>query len=218
MAPENTVEAFRAAFRLGADAVELDARRSVDGAVVVHHDPTIEGDPLTEMTLAEINAAAPDVPVLADALAACDGMWVDIEVKNNPAEPGWDPDDRTLAGVVEIVERLDMEERVIVSSFNLPTVDRAMGAGLRTGWLLPRSIDPMTACAEWPTPPHAFVLPSLEAMGPEVAEQVVDAFERLDVEVGVWTVNEPVEMRRLSEAGVGIVFTDDVALTVETLG
>jgi glycerophosphoryl diester phosphodiesterase len=218
VAPENTVEAFRAAARLGADAVELDARRSVDGAVVVHHDPTLEGDPLIEMTLAEINAAAPDVPTLGDALAACDGMWVDIEVKNNPAEPDWDPDDHTLGGVVEIVEGLDMAERVMVSSFNLPTVERAMGAGLRTGWLLPRSVDPMTAFAQWPTSAPAFVLPSLAAMGPEAAEQVVDAFGRLEVEVGVWTVNEPGEMRRLSEAGVGILFTDDVALAVETLG
>jgi glycerophosphoryl diester phosphodiesterase len=37
-APENTIEAFHLARELGADWVELDARRTGDGVVVVHHD------------------------------------------------------------------------------------------------------------------------------------------------------------------------------------
>ena len=35
---ENTLAAFRTAGRMGADAVELDVRRSRDGAMAVHHD------------------------------------------------------------------------------------------------------------------------------------------------------------------------------------
>jgi glycerophosphoryl diester phosphodiesterase len=35
---ENTVAAFRLAASMGADAVELDVRRSRDGVLVVHHD------------------------------------------------------------------------------------------------------------------------------------------------------------------------------------
>ena len=38
VARENTLEAFRLAAELGADWVELDARRTADGHVVVHHD------------------------------------------------------------------------------------------------------------------------------------------------------------------------------------
>jgi glycerophosphoryl diester phosphodiesterase len=40
-APENTLPAFEEAARLGADAIELDAKRSGDGAVVCIHDRTL---------------------------------------------------------------------------------------------------------------------------------------------------------------------------------
>ena len=35
---ENTLEAFHAAVAQGADGVELDVRRTADGALAVHHD------------------------------------------------------------------------------------------------------------------------------------------------------------------------------------
>src|SRR2546428_571051 len=40
---ENSLAAFRAAARLGADAVELDVHGTADGALVVHRDETIDG-------------------------------------------------------------------------------------------------------------------------------------------------------------------------------
>jgi glycerophosphoryl diester phosphodiesterase len=41
-APENTLESFQLALRLGADALELDVRRSADGEPMVFHDPTLD--------------------------------------------------------------------------------------------------------------------------------------------------------------------------------
>jgi glycerophosphoryl diester phosphodiesterase len=41
-APENTLEAFRLALRLGADALEFDIRRSADGEAMVFHDSTLD--------------------------------------------------------------------------------------------------------------------------------------------------------------------------------
>ena len=40
-APENTMLAFDLGFELGADALELDIRRSLDGELVVIHDSTL---------------------------------------------------------------------------------------------------------------------------------------------------------------------------------
>lgn len=41
--PENSLPAFRRAFERGARAVELDVHVTVDGVVVVRHDPTLPG-------------------------------------------------------------------------------------------------------------------------------------------------------------------------------
>ena len=40
-APENTLEAFRLALRLGASGLESDAWLTADGVVVLHHDRSI---------------------------------------------------------------------------------------------------------------------------------------------------------------------------------
>src|SRR4030095_2633215 len=42
LAPENTLAAFERGLTLGADGIELDVHLSRDGAVVVHHDATVD--------------------------------------------------------------------------------------------------------------------------------------------------------------------------------
>src|SRR5512144_2235693 len=93
-APENTVAAFRRAAELAAEMVELDVRRSADGRLVVHHDAHLaDGRAVAATRADELPAAVPD---LAAALDACVGMAVNIEIKNDPDEPGFEPD-RALA-------------------------------------------------------------------------------------------------------------------------
>ena len=86
--PENTVAAFVGARDAGADGVELDARRTADGHVIVHHDAQLpDGRVIVELAAAEL----PDhVPSLAEALDACAGMVVNIEIKNWPDDPDFD--------------------------------------------------------------------------------------------------------------------------------
>src|SRR5512139_1817621 len=42
LAPENTLPAFEAAIRLGADGVELDVQYTSDGKLVIFHDLNLE--------------------------------------------------------------------------------------------------------------------------------------------------------------------------------
>jgi glycerophosphoryl diester phosphodiesterase len=59
--PENTLESLREAIALGVDAVEFDVRVTLDGVLVVFHDPTIERTTdgrgaVAEMSLSKIKS------------------------------------------------------------------------------------------------------------------------------------------------------------------
>jgi len=62
LAPENTIEGFRAGLEAGAEALELDVHLTADGVAVVIHDPTLERttdrrDRVAEMTAEAIRQA-----------------------------------------------------------------------------------------------------------------------------------------------------------------
>src|SRR5580765_2674294 len=72
LAPENSMEAFDNGLALGADGLELDVHLSRDGAVVVHHDRTLDRTtalrgPIADRTADELRRA--EVPALAEVLA-----------------------------------------------------------------------------------------------------------------------------------------------------
>ena len=114
---ENTLEAFDGARSMGADGVELDARLTRDGVVVVHHDERLEsGARIDELRSNEL----PEwLPGLASAISECRGLLLNIEIKLDGVEPGRRPDAarcRALAtGVAELLVR--DPKKVIVSSF-----------------------------------------------------------------------------------------------------
>ena len=83
--PENTLEAFTEARFQGADWVELDVRRSVDGVLVVHHDAHLADGRLIRETAADNLPRT--VPSLAESLEAGEGMGVIIESMLLPGEP-----------------------------------------------------------------------------------------------------------------------------------
>ena len=66
-AAENTLEAFRAAQSLGADAIELDVQLSADGIAVVYHYAYLEAltdgsGPVWQRSLAELRGLCTDHP------------------------------------------------------------------------------------------------------------------------------------------------------------
>jgi glycerophosphoryl diester phosphodiesterase len=209
-APENTVEAFVAARHLGADGVELDVRRTADGALVVHHDPRLrDGRTLIEV---EAGALPGHVPQLHEALDACAGMWVNVEIKNDAEEPDFDPTDSIADDVVgALLERHD-DRRWIVSSFRLETIDRckALASGIRTAWLVDEVPHDVIA---------TLVSRGHDALHPWVATLLrshVDACHGAGIDVNTWTCDDPVRMRELIEWGIDAICTNvpDVAVAV----
>ena len=176
--------------------------------IVGNHDATIEGRPLVAMTRADLTRAAPWIPDLADALAACAPMWVDLEIKNDPADPDWEHNDTVLKAIAPLVD-----ERVVVTSFNPMTTQRAHELGMRTGQLLGWTDEPDAVLNEWPG--YEFILPSKEMVPVASVHTLVETARSAGAKVGIWTIDDPALMQAYAAAGVDIVFTNlpDVAVT-----
>ncbi|MDW3219355.1 MAG: glycerophosphodiester phosphodiesterase [Acidimicrobiales bacterium] len=208
-APENTVAAFRLARELGADWVELDARLSTDGVVIVHHDAHLaDGRMLADLTLDEMPE---HVPSLAEALEACDGMGVNIEIKNLPDDPDYDADHAVVDAVAGLAQAYLGPERTIISSFNMDSVDRmhAVDPSLPCAWLFFQMTDPMSVV-------DRAVAHEMRAIHPYdnlVDVAMVNRAHDAGLEVNVWTVDDPERMTALVEMGVDGICTNvpDVA-------
>jgi len=211
---ENTVAAFRRAGTMGSDAVELDVRRTHDDVLVVHHNPHLgDGRIIRDV---DYDALPTDVPTLGEALDACAGMWVNVEIKNDPEEPDFDPDETIADRTMEVLLERGEPERWLISAFRIETADRcraladAAGAPIRTAWLttiVPEGVVPLLTSRG-----HAALHPWVGLL----TRELIDACHAGGVEVNTWTCDDPTRMRELIEWGVDGICTNvpDVALRV----
>ena len=213
--------AFRTARDLGADGVELDVRLSGDGELVVHHDAKARGvGLLAEAPFAAVRASRPEIPTLAEALDACAGMLVNIEVKNLAGDADFAPDDRIVGVLADALARRGHADDVLVSSFNLDTIDRfrRVPDAAPTALLTLRGFDALRAVILAADRGHAALHPNVWGLtGPVAAAAVAKAHER-GLALNVWTVNRGATVRRLGGAGVDAVVTDVPDLALAALG
>jgi len=212
-APENTLAAFGLARAQGADGVELDVRRSADGDLVLHHDVALpDGRVVVETPTAELPGT---VPSLAEALDECAGLVVNVEIKNSPFEPDHDPDRTVADQVVELLQARGGRDHVLVSSFDLATVDRvrALDPSVPTAFLT--FVDPVgaEAVALAADRGHVAIHPHEGTVDAAFVELAHDA----GLEVNVWTVDDPDRIRALADAGVDGIVTNVPARAVEAL-
>jgi glycerophosphoryl diester phosphodiesterase len=214
-APENTAAAFSQARALGADGVELDVRRCADGTLVVHHDAETSAGAVARTALDVLRQAVPELLTLDEALDACAGMVVNIEMKSPRLDRGGDPDDPGPgAAVVEVLTRRRGDE-VVVSSFGTAAIDavRALDPDRRTALL---TFDPGGALGLAAQAGYTMVNPAVAAVAGGRAAEFAAAAHALGIAVMPWTVNEPGDVARLADAGIDAVISDvpEVALAV----
>jgi glycerophosphoryl diester phosphodiesterase len=134
---ENTLPAFELALERGADGVELDVRRTNDGAVVVFHDEDllrladrdlrIEAATRDQLDRIELHGAG-RIPTLAQVVERLPASaWLDVELKGE----GDALVDATLACLAG-------REHVLLTSFDPRRIARARAQGFSgpTGLLL----------------------------------------------------------------------------------
>lgn len=219
-APENTLAAFQLALEHGADGVELDAKLTADGAVVVIHDQTVQRTTggqgvVRAMTLAQLKAldagsffdsafAGEPIPTLAEVFEALgQRAIINVEITNYTSVGDALPDK-----IADLVLQFGLQERILFSSFHpfnlmrvkrrLPEVPVALltqagapGRLLRGG--LGRLFSPRYL--------HPYIT--------DVDAASLARDHRWGRRVNVWTVNDPAEMARLLKLGIDGIITDD---------
>jgi glycerophosphoryl diester phosphodiesterase len=225
VAPENTIPAFEAAIRLGADGVELDVQYSSDGELVIFHDLSLEKTStgkgrVSASTFEELRTldagshfsaefAGTQIPTLDEALETAKGkLLVNIELKTiEVAQSGLGPD------VVTVVRRHDMADEVVISSFNPFALRKSKAAGSEIEHALLVAAD-LAGWTRWGLTLRHSRADGLHPEKDMVTPAYIAAARKRKMPVRVWTVNEETEMRRLADLGVDAIISDvpDVAL------
>jgi glycerophosphoryl diester phosphodiesterase len=215
LAPENSLAAFALASALGLRYLETDIRVTCDGHLVCFHDETLErvtsatgpvrSKSLRELRALRINGIEP-IPSFDEVLDALPEQFFTVDLKDQVA----------ITPLVKSLQRKGVAERVCIAGAwdgwlahvrrEVPEVTTALG------W---RSLTALLSCARTglrppkalATAPFAHVPIKLGRL-PIYADRLVAMSHDIGVRVVAWTVDEPVVMRRLLDAGVDAIITD----------
>ncbi len=243
-APENTLVAFEAAAAAGADAVELDVRRTRDDAVVVLHDERLErttqlSGPVGTMNAAEVRRADAGwrfvdsvgghafrdrgigIPTLEEALDCCARhvLAVNVEIKNIPGREGFDPACTLARRVASLVAERREADRVVLSSFNLLDLHavREVAPQVGVAWLTVGTMDPRVALDVVVEQGLGGLHAAGAALGGETAAVVAGLAEAAGKWLMAWTVDDADKIRALAAAGVDAICTNEPALARHAL-
>ena len=224
--PENTLEAFKKAVKLGADGIELDVQLSKDGELVVIHDETVdrvsgEHGFVKDYTLKELKklnvsklmknydkkTKIPTLEEVFDLLKNTE-IVINVELKNGIfVYKGMEEK------VLQLIDDMDLRDRIWCSSFNHESIVRVkkLCPDIKCGLLFSDIIvNPSEYASQL----------GVEALHPATYhmndENYIVKAQGRGLETHMWTVNDREEMVKLNNAGVEAIITNypDVALDV----
>jgi glycerophosphoryl diester phosphodiesterase len=217
---ENSLEAFLAAAVSGVPWVELDARRSSDGELMIWHDPaTPDGDLIRTHTAAELSAAG--ILRLDEVLSVLPAsVGVDVDVKT-VIEDATDPEhQRTHVLIARALRHHRGTRRFLISSFDpsLPTYlkDRKVpGEDVALGLITEVRFSAGPAVSAAANLGMDAVCLHIDSLRNE-PERILEFAHRSGLEVMAWSP-DPALAVTLAEAGVDAVCVDDIPGTQAAL-
>jgi len=219
-APENTLAAFELAFRQKAGAIELDAKLSADGQIVVIHDQTVDRttngsgvvrkmplDALKELDAGEAfdpQFKGEKIPTLAEVFDTVgQKLYINVELTNYAS-----PRDALPQKAAELVRIHNLDKNILFSSFNLIALWRVkrLLPEVPIGLLIhPRAIGSWAYSWTGSLLKYEALHPAVNDVNPELVSKLHAKQKRIHV----WTVNQPEVMQTLFQMGVDGIFTDD---------
>ncbi len=225
-APENTLLAFLKALSAGATHIETDVHASADGIAVISHDPDLSrlvgrDVAIGQLTMAELRRIdlghGQNFVSLAEALDAFPEARFNVDIKVEAAE----------GPAVHAIREGLATRRVLITSFDEGRRRRTAEAlpGVASSASVTRFLRAVVAAKVGIAPLVRRAMRGLVAVQvPErsgivrlVTPRVIAAMHAAGVEVHVWTVNDPADMKRLLDLGVDGLVTDRCDVLKEVL-
>ena len=201
-APENSLDAFWAARKLQADGIECDIRRCASGEFLIHHDPKVNGVELATNTR---NRIIHNIPTLEQTLEFCTDWFANVEIKNDPNEPGYDNTEKFAADIAAIVRQFP-QTKVLLSSFDFGVLQHLarVAPDIERAYLV---MDPREV-ATWIPRSKEIAATALHPWDGVLTPALLEQCHQEGLHVNVWTVNEPARKDELTSWGVDGIITD----------
>ena len=217
-APENTLAAFEYAVSLGYRYVETDIHLTSDGVLLAFHDPDLSrtcNDPrrISEHRWDDLQhvrvAGTEPIPRLEDLLWTWPELRINIDCKS----------DATVEPLAHLIRRNpSLLSRICVGSFSdarLDALRAEFGPSLCTS-MGPKAVTRLVASTYLPRTAAkrdsalAAQIPVRQGPIPVATRRLIERAHRESIAVHVWTVDDPVQISRLLDAGVDGIMSDDI--------
>lgn len=215
--PENTLLAFRKALEEGVDGIENDVQLTKDGEVIILHDERVDRTTngtgwVKDYTLAELRELvangrfggrfpAQRVPTLREYLELVKDAPIisNIEMKTGVFE--YRPMEQK---VVDLLREYQLEDRVIISSFNHFTIlrMRQLAPELKLGFL---SGDWRIDAGEYA---QRYGVPCYHPDYHSLTASAVEELKAHGIEINPYTIDAPEEIRDMIRKGVDSVISN----------
>lgn len=225
-APENTIAAVRLGYDQGADAVEVDIHLSKDKRIMVNHDKDTKRTAGKKLTIGETSSSelrkldvgswkaksfkGEKMPFLEEVLAEVPaGKLLVIEIKAG---------EEIVSVLKEVIQKSGIEKQLIIISFNKNAIIKAKNQmpEIPAYWLL-HTFKDYTA-DEAIEIAKANRLDGLDVHHPLVTDDFMQKMKNQNLEVYVYTVNDPKTARNLERLQVKGITTDRPQWLREQLG
>lgn len=234
LAPENTLAAFAVALDNDVDTVEMDIHLSKDGSLMVIHDALLvrlTGKPgavsdYTENELAQFDVAATfkngkhyfgfqKMPTLDEVIEFVEGnssrpIQYQIEIKLKDDGSRYEGIEQKL---VAALQSHSITDRTIAISFDFPTLATIgeLEPNLQLGALISKEY----LASKGITGP-AIVAKNMQALNVDyvgikyeyLSQELYNQFRSYKLGVGVWTVDDTINMRKFEKMGVDFITTN----------
>ena len=221
--PENTMIAFKKALECEVDGIELDVQLTKDGEVVIIHDETIDRTTtgkgfVVDYTYEELerfdasfkfkDLGFNKIPTLREYFQLVKDYDI---VTNVELKTGINEYLGIEEKVWELIKEYNLEEKVIISSFNHFSVMRMkdIAPQLKYGFL---SEDWIIDAGKYT---HSYGVQCYHPRFNNLVPDVIKELKKYNLEINTWTVNLEEDMRYLYSNNIDVIITNYPELAQE---